>query len=228
MEKSNTIHSAEQKFHDASVLFVILMCGVTAWILFYAFWLTLGRPLPIELMVQAENVLGVILLLLALRYTSFSCTNLGLWSNEPKKIIKNSLFYCLIAFIVLGAVKFAGQLYAPSLFHTEHGFFDVTRFNLYQVTYIFTAFMQEFIARCALQANLKRIAIRNASAYSIIMSSLIFAVFHIQYGFWFMIGAAILGGVLGIIYDKQNTIIGIWLIHWFTGVAAYLFGIIAN
>ena len=88
--------------------------------------------------------------------------------------------------------------------------------------------MQEFIARCALQANLKRIAIRNTSAYSIIMSSLIFAVFHIQYGFWFMIGAAILGGLLGIIYDKHNTIIGIWLIHWFTGVAAYLFGIIAN
>ena len=216
----------EEKFHDSSAMLAILMCGIGAWVLFYAFWDSIGRPFSIAFMVQAEDALGLFLFVLALRHTSFTWSDIGLWADNPKKIIKDALIICAISFGVLCLVKYVAQLYDPSLFQTEHGFFDIRRFNLYQVLYLFTAFIQEFIARSVLQSNLKRIAIRNKSAYSIIQASIIFAIFHIEYGFWFMIGAASLGCLLGILYDKQNTILGVWIVHWFLGVAAFLLGII--
>ncbi|WP_408071560.1 CPBP family intramembrane glutamic endopeptidase [Butyrivibrio sp. JL13D10] len=218
----------EQKFHDASALLAILMSGICAWLMFYALWKTLGRPFSIAFMVQAEDALGIFLFIEAYRHTSFSWSDLGLWTDEPAKVVKQALIICALGFAGLCLVKYVGQLYDPSLFRTEHGFFDIHRFNLYQVLYLFTAFIQEFIARSALQSNLKRIAIRNKSAYSIIQASIIFAMFHIQYGFFFMIGAATLGGLLGIMFDRQKTLLGVWIVHWFLGVAAYLLGIIAQ
>lgn len=216
----------EQKFHDSSSMLAILMVGIGAWVLFYAFWDSTGRPFSIAFMVQAEDALGLFLFFLALRHTSFTWSDIGLWTDNPKKIIKSALIISALSFGLLCIVKYVAQLYDPNLFQTEHGFFDIRRFNLYQVFYLFTAFIQEFIARSVLQSNLKRIAIRNKSAYSIIHASIIFAIFHIEYGFWFMIGAAVLGGLLGVLYDKQKTILGVWIVHWILGVAAFLLGII--
>ena len=216
----------ERKFHDASALLAILMSGICAWLLFYALWDTLGRPFSIAYMVQVEDAFGVFLFIEMMRYTSFTWSDIGLWTDEPGKVIKEALVICAISFAGLCLVKFVAQLSDPSLFQTERGFFDIYRFNLYQVAYLFTAFIQEFIARSALQSNLKRIAVKNKSAYSIIQASIIFAMFHIQYGFFFMIGAAVLGGLLGILFDKQRTLLGVWIVHWFLGVVAYLLGII--
>jgi membrane protease YdiL (CAAX protease family) len=216
----------EQKFHDASALLAILMSGICAWLLFYALWESLGRPFSIAYMVQAEDALGVFLFIEMMRHTSFTWSDIGFWTDEPKKVIKQSLIICAISFVVLCLVKYVAQLFDPSLFQTERGFFDIYRFNLYQVGYLFTAFIQEFIARSALQSNLRRIAIKNKAVYSIIQTSIIFAMFHIEYGFYFMIGAAVLGGLLGIMFEKQRSLLGVWIVHWFLGVAAYLLGII--
>lgn len=221
-------HKMEQKFHDASALLAILMSGICAWLMFYALWDTLGRPFSIAFMVQAEDALGIFLFIEAMRHTSFSWSDLGLWTDEPLKVIKEALIVCAISFAGLCAAKYVAQLYDPTIFATERGFFDIYRFNLYQVLYLFTAFIQEFIARSALQSNLKRIAIKNKSAYSIIQTSIIFAMFHIEYGFFFMIGAAVLGGLLGIMFDRQKSLLGVWIVHWFLGVTAYLLGIISQ
>ena len=217
----------EQKFRDASIVLAILMTGVGFWVMFYALWEYLGRPFPTSYMTQAVDLLGVLMCLAGLRYTSVSWKDLGLMTDNPKEIIKESLLICAISFVILAVIKYVGQLYDPTLFQTEHGFFDIRRFNLYQVAYLFTAFIQEFTARSVMQTNLKRVcATKHKVTYSIIHSSIVFAVFHIEYGIWFMIGAAILGGVLGIIYEKQNTVLGVWIVHWFLGVTAFLFGII--
>lgn len=219
----------EQKFHDASVVLSILMGGIGFWVLFYALCEELGRPFPNAYMVQAVDLLGIILFFLALRYTGFSLQDLGLKSNNTKKVIIQSALLCLLSFGILAAIKAVGQMYDPSLFQIEHGFFDIRRFNSHQIVYLFTAFIQEFIARSVLQENLRRVcATKHKTLYSISHASLIFAVFHIEYGFWFMIGAAVLGAVLGFVYEKQKTVFGVWMIHWFLGVAAYLFGIIGQ
>ena len=42
------------------------------------------------------------------------------------------------------------------------------------------------------------------------------------FGFVFMIGAAILAGLEGILYEKQQNIVGVWIVHWAFGVCATL------
>ena len=220
--------TAEVKFRDASIVLTILLSGVGVWIIIYAFWEHLGRPVPVSYMVQAVDLLGVIMCATAWHFTStFSIKELGLIPDNPKKTFLQTLIICGFSLVILAAIKIFGQLYDPSLFQTERGFFDIRRFNSYQVLYLITSFIQEFTARCIMQTGLKRVcAIKHKTIYAIIHASIIFAIFHIEYGFWFMIGAAVLGGILGIIYEKQKTIFGVWFIHWFLGVAAFLFGII--
>lgn len=220
--------TAEAKFRDASIVLAILLTGLGAWIIIYALWEHLGQPIPLSYMVRVVDILGLIMCGAAWHYTStFSLRELGLLPENPKKTIIQTLILCGISFVILASIKFIAQIYDPTLFQTERGFFDIRRFNLYQVLYLGTAFIQEFTARSIMQTGLKRVcAIRHKTIYAIVHASIIFAIFHILYGFWFMIGAAFLGGILGIIYEKQKTIFGVWFIHWFLGVAAFLFGII--
>ena len=219
--------SAEAKFRDASIILGILLSGVGVWVIIYALWEHLGRPVPVSYMVQAVDVLGIAMCITAWRFTSFSVKELGLFPENPKKTAIETLILCGISFVILAAIKYIGQMYDPTLFQTERGFFDIRRFNLYQVFYLFTAFIQEFTARSIMQTNLRRVcATRHKTMYAIVHASIVFAVFHIEYGFWFMIGAAFLGGLLGVVYEKQKTVLGVWIIHWFLGVAAFLFGII--
>ena len=54
------------------------------------------------------------------------------------------------------------------------------------------------------------------------LSSFIFAALHIHLGFIFMVGAAILAGLEGIFYEKQQNIFGVWIVHWVFGVSGTL------
>ena len=55
------------------------------------------------------------------------------------------------------------------------------------------------------------------------MSALVFGVLHIAYGLPYMLGAALLLGVLGILYHKQGNIWGLCIIHYVLGeVATFL------
>ncbi|MBQ6541591.1 MAG: CPBP family intramembrane metalloprotease [Lachnospiraceae bacterium] len=54
------------------------------------------------------------------------------------------------------------------------------------------------------------------------LSSFIFAALHIHLGFIFMVGAAILAGLEGILYEKQQNIFGVWIVHWVFGVSGTL------
>jgi membrane protease YdiL (CAAX protease family) len=92
-----------------------------------------------------------------------------------------------------------------------------------QILYVFTAGIQEFLARSVIQGNLNRIIItKHTSFVAIVLSSLIFAALHIHFGFLFMVGAAILAGLEGILYVKQQNIFGVWIVHWAFGVTGTL------
>ena len=92
------------------------------------------------------------------------------------------------------------------------------------VIYPLTVILQEFLARGVMQENLRRIFTgKHAGALSIIVSALVFGVLHIAYGLPYMLGAALLLGVLGILYHKQGNIWGLCIIHYVLGeVTAFL------
>ena len=136
MENKNSAENAacmsevqlmEQKFRDASIVLGIFITGIVLWVMFYALWEHLGRPFAVEYMIQGVDFVGFLMFLSALRHTSFSLKESGLWTDNPKKVIKQSLVLCVISFFVLALIKYFGQLFDPTLFQTEHGFFDIKR-----------------------------------------------------------------------------------------------------
>ena len=213
----------KRKLSDSSRTFVMFLFAFCGWMLFYALWEYLKRPFSYDYMTHGVEVLGLIMLVYILSQTSFTWRDLGGVTYRPWSTVRMALIVAACAFAFLCGLKAAARLFVPTAFEPEAPFFDISRFGLRQILYIFTAGIQEFLARSVMQANLKRIIESpHATALSIILSSLIFATLHIHLGFLFMIGAAILASLEGILYEKQQNLLGVWIVHYFFGVSGTL------
>ena len=212
-----------QKFNDSSNTFTTFLFGFCGWILIYALWEFLGRPIPADFMTRGVELLGLIMLVFILRRTSLTWRDLGVTTHEPGKTVRTALIVAACTFVFLCGLKAVCRLIDPGCFEPDAPFFDISRFGLRQILYIFTAGIQEFLARSVMQGNLKRITVgKHTALLAILLSSLIFAALHIHFGFLFMVGAAILAGLEGILYEKQQNIFGVWIVHWVFGVSGTL------
>ena len=212
-----------RKFNDSSNTFTTFLFGFCIWILIYALWEFLGRPISPDFMTHGVELLGLVMLVFILRHTSLTWRDLGITTREPAKTVRTALVVAVCSFVFLCLLKGAARLVDPGSFEPEAPFVDLRRFGLRQVLYIITAGIQEFLARSVMQGNLKRIiAGKHAGTLAIFLSSLIFAALHIHFGFLFMVGAAVLAGLEGILYEKQQNIFGVWIVHWVFGVSGTL------
>ena len=191
--------------------------------LVYAFWEFLKRPIAADFMTHGVEVTGLVMLVFILRNTSLTWKDLGIMTAEPGRTVRTALIVAFCAFLFLCMLKAGVRLFDPDAFEPDAPFFDISRFGIRQVLYVFTALIQEFLARSVMQGNLKRISpSKHRGLYAILLSSFIFAALHIHFGFLFMLGSAILAGLEGILYDKQNSLLGVWIVHWAFGVCATL------
>ena len=212
------------KYRDSSTIFSVFLIGICLWLTIYTLWDDLGEPFSKKFITHGVEVLGIILLFVILKFSSLKWKDIGLFSGNPKRIAVSSIIMCGVAFTILLTIKLIFRN-NPSIIR-QGPFFNFSVMDFNRWFYIVTALVQEFLARGCVQSNLKRILdCKHPSAVSIYMASLVFAVLHIHLGIGFMVGAALLGGVLGIVYDKQETIWGVWIIHWFTGTMAALMGV---
>lgn len=212
-----------RKFNDSSNTFTTFLFAFCGWILIYAMWEFLGRPIPADFMTHGVELLGVIMLIFIIRRTSLTWRDLGVLTRVPLKTVRTALIVAVCAVGFLCGLKAACRLVDPGCFEPNAPFLDLRRFGLRQILYIFTAGIQEFLARSVIQGNLRRItAGKHTAMLAIFLSSLIFAALHIHLGFLFMVGAAILAGLEGILYEKQQNIFGVWIVHWVFGVSATL------
>ena len=212
-----------QKFNDASNTCTSFLFGFCGWILIYALWEYLGRPIPADFMTHGVELLGIVMLVFILRRTSLTWRDLGVKTREPGKTVRTALIVgvCVVGFLC--GLKAVCRMIDPNCFEPEAPFLDLSRFGLRQILYIFTAGIQEFLARIAVQRNIKRIAVgKHTATLAIFLSALIFAALHIHLGFVFMASAAILAGLEGILYEKQRNIFGVWIVHWIFGVSGTL------
>ncbi|MFG6393310.1 MAG: CPBP family intramembrane metalloprotease [Lachnospiraceae bacterium] len=84
--------------------------------------------------------------------------------------------------------------------------------------YIFTSFVQEFLARGVIQTSVKYLMrIKYQKTFGIILTSLLFSLMHIPLGFYFMSGALLLSLALGYIYERHGNIWGCVFLHWCCG-----------
>ncbi len=140
----------QQKVHDSATTFTTFLFGFSIWMILYALWEFLGRPIASDFLTHGIEVLSVIMLIFILHRTSLTWRDLGCLPENPKKTVKTGVIVALAA------------------------------------------------------------------------GGLFFAALHIHFGFVFMIGAAILAGLEGILYEKQQNIVGVWIVHWAFGVCATL------
>lgn len=216
-----------QKIKDSSTTFSTFLFGFSLWMIFYALWVFLKEPFPSTYLTHGVEILSLGMLVFILCKTNLTLKDLGIFSNNLKKDILIGVIVAICSFLFLCLLKLVARMVAPNSFSPELPFVDITKFGLPQLVYIFTAGIQEFLARGVMQSNLDRIMVsKHHAAMSIILSSMIFAALHIHFGFLFMVGAAILAGLEGILYNKQQSIVGVWIVHWVFGVSGTLLSLI--
>ena len=141
--------------------------------------------------------------------------------------VRTGLIVAVGSVALLFIIKAVARIIVPTSFRPDRPFLDVRLFGIPQIVYILTAGIQEFLARSVVQGNLMRIIVgKYTAAKAIALSSVIFAALHIHLGFIFMIGAAILAGLEGILYEKQRNIFGVWIVHWVFGVFGTMLSLI--
>ena len=212
-----------EKFMESSRIFSTFLYSFCVWIILYALWEFLGQPFPSKQLTRGVEVLGVVMFLYIARFTKLSWQDLGLGFDGVGRKLRTGAAIALASVLFLIALKGVIRLFAPNAFEPTRPFLDLAAFGLPQVLYIFTAGIQEFLARSVIQGSLRRIMIgKHVAAAAILLSSLIFAALHIHLGFAFMAGAVILAGLEGILYEKYRSVYPIWVIHWAFGVTGTL------
>jgi hypothetical protein len=214
---SNMIYS--ELIRDSSKTFSAFLFAYCGWMIVYALWQYLGQPVSTDVMTHGVELLGFLMFFYILGKTSLSWKDLGIQSENPWKTVRTGLLIAVCAVAVMCAAKAVVRIFAPDALGPEYPFFHLRAFGVRQIIYIFTAGVQEFLARSVIQGNLRRIMVgRHVGAAAIVISSMSFATLHIHLGLVFMLGAAVLAGLEGILYEKQKSIYGVWIVHWVFGV----------
>lgn len=214
------VERLQRQRRESSTNFAILMCGVSLFLFLWSAMVYAGIAPPPWVMTQLIHVLALIMLILSLKTTSLSLRDIGLRVENPKKTFLPSILIAVGGTAILVGAKILLLRVAPGFFPAGAPFWDWSVGNMSDVLYPLTVLLQEFLARGAMQANLKRIFVgKHAGALSILVSSLIFGVLHISYGLPLMLGAALLMGVLGVLYEKQGNLWGLSIVHYVLGEA---------
>ena len=184
----------QEKIHDSTTTFSAFRFCFSVWMILYALWEFLGRPIAADFLTHGIEVVALGMLMYILRETSLTWRDLGIHAQQPGRTVRTALIAAGCSFVFLCALKAGIRVFIPDAIEPEAPFFDISRFGLRQI----------------------------AGAAAIILSSLMFAAMHVHLGFLFMVGAAILAGLEGILYEKQKTILGVWIVHWVFGVSGTL------
>ncbi|MBR6316209.1 MAG: CPBP family intramembrane metalloprotease [Lachnospiraceae bacterium] len=209
------------KRNDSMTVLVGAVFVVCLWVFTIALYRFLKDPFPTQYLSRLCEFLSCCMLGIFLKFTSFTVADMGLKSKHLKKDLKEAAIVavCLLLFMIILKVVFIKL--GSGYFAKETAFWKYDDRPAYLIEYIFIALFQEFLARCCMQENLHRIldSYKHGDVVAIAVSSLIFGVFHLHYGLFYMIGAAVLMGSLGIIYKHQRSIWGTYIVHYIFGIA---------
>ncbi len=145
--------------------------------------------------------------------------NYGLNLNRLKfNIVSGSI----ISIVGLGIVILI-RIYLYSTGHMEYGF--NIKFHINYVIYIYVAALQELITRGILQSYFIALFddFINKKIYSILVSSLVFANFHVILGFQVFLLTFVLSVFLGFYYEKTRSIVGVSIVHAVIGSGFFFF-----
>lgn len=208
-----------QHDHDCAYIFAGLILCISIYLAAWSFCrFTLHIPLTTSDYTLMIEVITFILFLEIAFCTSFSLREIGLipnfsrWKKNATETLTTGVIVCLLILLAklilsLSGIRIKGYFMGGSL----HGAY----------IYIFTAFIQEFLARGVIQKSVKSLMhVKYQTPFSIFLTSLLFSLMHLPFGFYFMLGAFLLSCALGIIFERQRDIWGCTILHWACGYLA--------
>ena len=208
-----------QHDHDCAYIFAGLILCISIYLAAWSLCrFTLHVPFKSQDYTMMIEVITFVLFLEIAFCTSFSLKEIGLipnisrWRTNLKETISTGVIVCLVILLAklvlsLAGIRIKGYFIGGSL----HGAY----------IYIFTAFIQEFLARGVIQKSVKSLLhVKYQKQLSIFLTSLLFSLMHLPFGFYFMLGAFLLSCALGVIFERQRDIWGCAFLHWGCGYLA--------
>ncbi|MDO5155277.1 MAG: CPBP family intramembrane metalloprotease [Eubacteriales bacterium] len=173
--------------------------------------------IPRYLCTRTIETISIFLLIFFLEYTDLQIYTTGLVGTKEE--IKRTLIRCslicigiIIAFVI---VRLIMESHNPKI--ANRAWFK-PYFHLYMRWYYpFVSILQEILSKSIMQESLKRLFGEEEAKLSLIACCFIFALFHVNYQLYYIIGAGLLNYVTGRIYEKDHTIWGCSMIHFCVG-----------
>lgn len=217
----------EEKLHrqlkTSSMFFIMVIVSVTGWNFIVAMLEYFGVMIPDTYVSKFEVVCGMIPCLIYAYKTKMKPEDAGLTIKGKGKYILQD---CVITAVLVAVLCLLKLTVLKDLTYYDNGhFMDFAKYPLYgYCLHIISVVLQEYIVRGMIHGNMRKILQgKHAEAAALIVSSLCFGALHIHQGLRYMVGAAILLSLMGTVYNKQNSIWGLSIMHFVLG---NIFGIL--
>lgn len=202
--------------HDSSNIFFVLVSFIAVYLSIWCLTrFTLKAPLTNRHYTLMIEGITFLLFLEVLFATSFKFGDIGLIVNKfrwKRNVIETVTFGAIACALLLILRVLQIKLGLPGKSYFIGGSWKGC------IKYLITCAFQEFLARGVIQTSVKYILqIPRQRGISIIITSFLFMMMHIPFGFPFMLGAFVLSLVLGLLYENQQDLYGCVLLHWGVG-----------
>ncbi len=204
---------------DSAVTFIGLITVICAYLFTWSlFEFTLDKHLSTVTYTHMIEGISFLLFIYILIFTSLKPRDVGLFVR-PRTFLKTLWMVIPGGILVCGILILANYLMRLMGHPIKEYFIGGSLAGMQ--SYVFTAILQEFLSRGVIQTTVRSLMkIRFQKFWGVFMSSLLFSLMHLPFGFPFMIGAFLLGIILGIIFEKTENIWGCALLHWGVGYLA--------
>ena len=217
----------KKKRYDASVVFSCVIACVSIYLLLLATLDFFQINIPTTRLSQILNAMVFCFCMIVYRKTNFSFEELGLKINNYKSTFLPAIGISIALIALLMAIKLVVLRLAPDFFPADAPFWNWNIGMYNWIGYIFSCIIQEFLARSMLYGSVRKLFDgKRAVAVAVALTTLLFGAVHLGHGFMYMIGAMVLLGSLGGLYEKQRNIWGVAIIHYVMGEAGTCLGFI--
>lgn len=207
-----------RKRNDATVILSLFFIIACMWTIGVSVWMRTGELFDVGHLTTVMEVIGAAAVLLVLQKTSLKFKDMGIPFDNIVPTLQRTAVRLLVLLGLFCVVKLLLHLFYPGFFHEDFPFWDWKQADSRLIKYLFTAFIQEFLARGGVQSSLSRILSgKHAKDHAIFLTSIYFMSLHFQYGLPMMIGSGVLSVILGYIYKKDGNIYGATLVHYCFG-----------
>lgn len=212
-------HQLKQHEHDCAFIFAGLILCICLYLFAWSLIrFTLHIPLKTSAYTLMIEVMTFLLFLEILFLTSLSMRDIGLipkLSTFKKNLLETIVIgvtACIVLLIIKVVLTFLG-------YNIKDQFIGGSFHGAY--IYVFTAFIQEFLARGVIQTSVKSLMkVKFQKQFGIFLTSLLFSLMHLPFGFIFMMGALILSLALGYLFERHQNMWSCAVLHWGCGYLA--------